>query len=198
MSTVMASSNSTSEMAVSYKDDRSLVNELVREVLDGNESALETLYKRLYNQLCHLSMRVVRTREAAEEIVNDVFNKLWTRRSEINLTGSPKSYLFVSVRNQSLDYLRKYKKEQFNEDIDEVGFSLSNDQDPHDIATFNELYDKIQEGIGQLPPQCQRIFKMSREEGLKYKEIAAELGISIKTVETQMGRALKTLREYVF
>lgn len=179
-------------------DQRDLYRLLMNRVLEGDEEAFEELFKIMYKGLCSLSYGILKSDEAAQEIVNDVFLKVWRKRNEIEIKGSVKSYLAVSVRNGSLDYLRKYKKHKLNEDIDHHDYLLSEASSPLDEVIYDEFFTKVQKAIAALPPQCQKIFRMSREEGLKYKEIATHLNLSIKTIETQMGRAMKSLRVNIY
>lgn len=132
--------------------------------------------------------------DTAEEIVQGFFVKFWTEREQIHIILSVKAYLVKSVRNKCLDFLKhrkimdKYNKEIQKELPDEA------DEGEEVIMTY-ELKEKIEKSINALPENCKEIFKKSRDEGKKYKEIAGELGISVKTVEAQIGKALKKLRE---
>ncbi|MBA7586738.1 hypothetical protein ES708_28743 [subsurface metagenome] len=132
--------------------------------------------------------------DTAEEIVQGFFVKFWTEREQIRITSSIKAYLVKSVRNKCLDFLKhrkimyKHNKEIQKEPPDIV------DEGEEVIMTY-ELKEKIENSINALHGNCREIFKMSRYEGKKYREIAGELGISVKTVEAQIGKALKKLRE---
>jgi RNA polymerase sigma-70 factor, ECF subfamily len=169
-------------------------------VQDGDYIAFRDLFTRYYRSLCNYSMRVVATREVAEEVVSDVFVKLWKNREQIEVHTSFEAYMYRAVRNQSLDYLKlKMHRVHERESLDCLQWNLAyaDHYTPVEEVVFNEFYDRVETYINDLPRQCQLIFRMSREEGLRYREIADQLNISIKTVETQMGRALKTLRERV-
>jgi RNA polymerase sigma-70 factor (ECF subfamily) len=132
--------------------------------------------------------------DVAEEIVQEVFIKLWERREELEFNSSVKSYLFRAVHNTSLNYLRHLKvREEHRQYAEERHQLLS--MEYSDGLEEKELENRIWDAIGRLPEQCARIFQMSRFEGLKYREIADKLGISPKTVEVQMGKALRRLRE---
>ena len=170
---------------------------LLNKTLQGDEKAFEMLFDQTYDMLCHLANAVIKSRMLAEEIVTDVFARLWTKRELLHIKGSGKSYLMVAVRNQALDYRRKYHRDHDMSELDRVSAVASPEADPLELAQFDELYQKVQKGIALLPTQCRAVFECSRLEGLKYKEIASKMGISIKTVETQVGRALKHLRTYV-
>jgi RNA polymerase sigma-70 factor, ECF subfamily len=169
-------------------------------VQDGDYIAFRDLFTRYYRSLCNYSMRVVATREVAEEVVSDVFVKLWKNREQIEVHTSFEAYMYRAVRNQSLDYLKlKMHRVHERESLESIQWNLAyaDHYTPVEEVVFNEFYDRVETYINDLPRQCQLIFRMSREEGLRYREIADQLNISIKTVETQMGRALKTLRERV-
>jgi RNA polymerase sigma-70 factor, ECF subfamily len=143
--------------------------------------------------LCTISRRIMKSTELAEEIVDDVFYSFWKNRSNININTSFRSYLVASVRNRSLDYLRKLKNDKPSE-LELASGVASSETIASDAMAYEELKSHITSAIQSLPPQCKLIFTMSREQELTYKEISIQLGLSIKTVDTQMGRALKHLR----
>ncbi|MEO1051881.1 MAG: RNA polymerase sigma-70 factor [Bacteroidota bacterium] len=154
----------------------------------------EQIYKYYYNRLLFYTKKYIGDPELAESVVSDVFFKLWKKRKEIQINSSFQSYLYTSVRNKSLDYLRREQTRQ-KEDESYLHNRQAEHSNPVDIFNAEELFNKIETAINTLPKDRRRVFRMSRDEGLKYKEIAEKLGISIKTVETQMGRSLKYLRE---
>ncbi len=169
-------------------------------VQDGDYIAYRELFTRYYYSLCTYAMRVVAGREVAEEVVADVFVKLWKNREHIEVHTSFEAYIYRAVRNQSLDYLKlKLHRVYERETLESIQWNpaYADHYSPMDELVFNEFYDRVENHISNLPRQCQIIFRLSREEGLRYREIAEQLKISIKTVETQMGRALKVLRERV-
>ncbi len=169
-------------------------------VQDGDYAAYRELFTRYYRALCTYSMRVVVVREVAEEVVSDVFVKLWKNREQIEVHTSFEAYMYRAVRNQSLDYLKlRMHRVYERESLESIQWNIAyaNHHTPVEEVVFNEFYERVEGHINDLPRQCQLIFRMSREEGLRYREIAERLKISIKTVETQMGRALKVLRERV-
>ncbi|TDB65981.1 RNA polymerase sigma-70 factor [Arundinibacter roseus] len=169
-------------------------------VQDGDYVAYRELFTRYYRSLCTYAMRVVVVREVAEEVVSDVFVKLWKNREQIEVHTSFEAYMYRAVRNQSLDYLKlRMHRVYERESLESIQWNLAyaDHYTPAEEVVFNEFYDRMERYINDLPRQCQLIFRMSREEGLRYREIADQLKISIKTVETQMGRALKVLRERV-
>ena len=172
-----------------------LSNEELFEVIKATDDylAFEKLYKRFYYILTHYAYRYMKCPELANDMVSEVFYKLWKKRDSISVTTSLQSYLFTAVRNKCLDQLRVENRVDKCDDSVLVDLDSSSST-PLQHAIAEELQQKIESAIEALPKDRRRVFRMSRDNGLKYKEIADTLGISIKTVETQMGRALKFLR----
>lgn len=162
--------------------------EIIRLIAKGDEQAYEQLFRSWYARLTMFAYRFIQDRQEAENIVQIVFIKYWEKRKELKIE-SLNSYLMTAVRNSCLNELKR--RPHFYSVDDQI--NLSGEEEDTDVD--QELLTRIHKVIDQMPPQRQRIFKMGRFEGLKYKEIAARLGISHKTVEVQMGKALKTLRE---
>lgn len=166
---------------------------LFKKIKKGDEKAFEKLFHGYYSHLCLFAERYVRNQAEAEEIVQDVFVRLWENRKRITIVTSVKNYLFRSVKNRCLNFLQHKKTEtQYAQKLlAEAEQATPGDED------FIEpvLLRKIEESIKSMPQKRQEIFRLSREEGLKYREIAEKLNISVKTVETHMGLAIKTLRE---
>jgi RNA polymerase sigma-70 factor (family 1) len=158
--------------------------------------AFEKIYNHTYQFLCTLAARMVKSRELAEEIVDDVFCTLWSNRKKIVINTSFKAYLATSVRNRSLDAVRKMRTTKILE-LDTASDIPCKQSVADETLFLQELNLSIESAIASLPTQCRAIFLLSREQGLMYKEIAELLKISIKTVDTQMGRALKHLRSLV-
>lgn len=158
-----------------------------------NYKAFEIMYRRFYQRLASFAYRFTQSSDKAEEVVSDVFYKLWKNRKNIEITSSLQSYLFTSVRNKCLDKLRVENRVSHCDDSVLLNYR-STISTPLQHTLGEELRKRIEIAIEALPRDRKRIFRLSRDNGLKYKEIAALLDISIKTVETQMGRALKFLR----
>ena len=164
-----------------------------RIIKNDDQQAFEQLFHQYYDVLCGFATRLLMDKTQAEEAVADVFVRIWDRRKEMKVNGSPKSFLFTCVRNQSIDRIRKRSNQRF--DFDAFDLELKNeDYTPEQVMQFEELSEKVQRGIDGLPEQCRKIFLMSREEQFTYQEIADKLGLSLKTVKTQMYRAVKKLR----
>jgi RNA polymerase sigma-70 factor (ECF subfamily) len=162
-------------------------------IRNGDRHAFERLFKDNYRPLTAYSFRFVRDLPTAENIVQDVFLKLWQSRESLLITTSLVHYLFRSVRNHSLNQLEKLKVRSGYQK-----YLVENSLHDEDFSTFYPeigLLEKIEKAISALPEKRQEIFLLAREEGLKYREIAEQLDISVKTVEAQMTMALKQLRE---
>lgn len=172
------------------------LDNLFKRVVEDDYSAFEQIFRRTHKTLCGYSSKVVRSRELAEEIVDDVFFGLWKNRKKIQITSSFQAYLNTAIRNRSLDWLRKLKHERSTE-LQNAGVLICEQSIAHETLVYHELQAQIELAIQELPRQCRTIFLMSRDQDLKYKEIAEILNISIKTVDTQMGRALKHLRKTI-
>jgi len=194
----MDTSNAITYSAKSKHHEKEDLDRLFRNLLSGDEFAFKKLFLQASGPLFAMAHGIVNSNYLAEEIVHDVFIKIWKNRDELKLNSSARAYLKISVCNMSFDYLRKYRKTFFHEDITNPGLHLLERQDPLRVYCFEELYQRVQTAISSLPEQCQIIFRLSREKGLKYKEIAHELNISIKTVETQMSRAIKKIKKLVY
>lgn len=160
---------------------------------EDNLKAFELLFHSLNTRLIKFSIFYIRQKEAAEEIVSDVFVKCWENRKNLNAITNPETYLFVAVKNQSFNYLKKYSNIHLVqiEDSDEVKFI--NTVDPEKELERKELHFLLDQAIGTLPQQACIIFKLIKEDGMKYKEVAEILNISPRTVQTQLFRAMKKL-----
>jgi len=168
--------------------------ELVRRIRAGDERALEVVFRSHYAGMASFVQRFVRSPDLAEELVQDVFLKLWTKREQLAEIETLRTYLFRAARNTALNYLRRVKlerrwaEEQGTDADPPAAFAADDDTVEQEVAAA------VKQAIDRLPPRCREIFLMSRDGGLTYAEIARSLDISVKTVETQMGRALKSLR----
>lgn len=166
------------------------LNKISRE---SDYQSFKVLYGYYFVRLFRFCMSIVHNKESAEEIVNDVFINLWRRRTHLYKIENPDVYLYVAIKNHSLDYLSKdHLKEMV--DISTVsGESIRFTLDPEQLMITEEMKKKISHAVDQLPPRCKLIFKLIKEDGLKYKEVASILDISIKTVEAQLAISMKKL-----
>jgi RNA polymerase sigma-70 factor (ECF subfamily) len=158
----------------------------------GDEAAFEQIFRQYHQQLCRYAFTILKDAEAAEEMVQDVFLKIWERKENLEITVSIKSYLYRAVHNSCLNLSDKKKKEVR---MDEAPLKIVHPSaNPAENIQTRELEKAIAAGLNQLPAECRKVFEMSRFGEMKYREIADALGISVKTVENQMGKALRIMR----
>ncbi|MDQ1085469.1 MULTISPECIES: RNA polymerase sigma-70 factor [unclassified Siphonobacter] len=153
----------------------------------------ELLYRRYYKVLCSHAVRYVYGREVAEDLVSEVFLSLWRNQSFMTITSSYRAYLFSAVRKRAYSHVQ----EEFGRrgiSLEQPEETLPTQDDPQHILQYTELLNQLENGIRSLPPQCQRVFLLSRFEGKKHREIADELNINQKTVEAHLHKALEHLR----
>lgn len=169
---------------------------LIKNLKNGDAQSMELLFRRLYPQLCAFANKYLHDLDEAEEIVQEVFYKIWKNREKLDEQQSLKSYLYTAVKNSCFTELAHSRvKDNYAQLLVKIHTQRENVairfEDP---LIASELEKDFSKAIETLPPECRRIFEMSRIEGLKYQEIADRLNISIKTVETQMSRALSKIR----
>ena len=171
-----------------------LENESIGTLLaQRDEAAFEQVFKTHFKRLHAYAFTILRDEIQAEEMVQQVFFKLWERNENLSLSGSFTAYLYRAVHNESLNYI-KHQKVRSNHQLN-VAYSMKNEvEHPAKKIMAGELEKKIHSALNELPEQCRTIFQMSRFDELKYREIADKLGISVKTVESQMSKALRLLR----
>jgi len=187
----MTAHNSRPERPAAEEKDEKL---LFRIKTNDDYKAFEILFKRYYEYLCMQSFALSRCEQKSEEIVSELFYKIWKNRKDLTIAANLKYYLHRSARNRTIDHLRKYRHEKNFSDVTLPAY-VARDPDPEHYTIGEDCRKHIKRAIGKLPPQARKVFLMSREEGKKYQEIAEELGLSIKTIETHMRRALIFLRK---
>lgn len=167
---------------------------VIRQFRHGDHHAFKILYERYAPKLYAFAKKYLQDGEASEEIVQEVFLRIWERRSYVDETGSFSAYVFQAAKNRIFNGFRKKINEQAY--LDHLLATEDSGQNLTEIQVdYREVKFKAEAAIRAMPPKRQEIFRLSREAGLKNQEIADKLGISIKTVENQMGQALKFLRE---
>ena len=150
------------------------------------------VYRHYYNALCSHAVRFVYSRMYAEDIVSDVFAEFWHKKHFRNIKTTYQTYLFRSVRNRALNFIRN----EFGHATIEIpeGVLLSAAITADEQLMYEEFYQKVQAVIEALPPKCKKVFMMSRYEGKSMKEIARIQNISVRTAETHVSKALKMMR----
>lgn len=154
----------------------------------------ELLFRKYYEPLCSHAIRFVYAKETAEDIVSEVFLNFWKNQAYHSVTTSFQAYLFRAVRYRAYNYMRwEMSKSRRSVDAQEANLA-DHSPSPAEVIQYDELHRKVEQAIETLPPQCKRVFLLSRFEGKRYQEIADELDIGLKTVETHVSKALTLLR----
>lgn len=170
------------------------LKELQVRIASEDEAAFTQLYLHFGKKLLLFSMSLVRSRETAEELVEDVFVKLWALRQRIAEIDNITVYLYVAVKNRSLNALSQKARDLIAAPFDYLDTALDEfATDPYHLLITSEMMGRMQQVIEKLPPRCKMIFKLVREDGLKYKEVAEILNISVNTIDVQMAIAVKKI-----
>lgn len=166
---------------------------IITSIKAGNSDAYKSLYLYAYEPLCLYILNFTKDKIIAEDIVQDVFIKLWINRSKLKSEYSLIPYLYKMAYNKFVDSYRKNKKK--TEELEAFKLSSLSELIEYDEDLYQQKLNSVEQAINELPPRCQEIFIMSKQENMRYKDIATELNISIKTVEHQMSKALSILRK---
>jgi RNA polymerase sigma-70 factor (family 1) len=172
----------------------------MRIALSEDMTAYKELYLLMFDRLFHFSYSFVKSKQMAQEIVSDVFVKLWQIRSQLNTVDNLKAYLFGITKNFSLSYLAKASKNlsiQLDDiDLDEIDIESAIEfKNPEDLFISKETIKNVMQAIQNLPPQCRMIFSLVKVDGLRYKEVARLLNISVFTVRNQVAIATKKIED---
>lgn len=161
--------------------------------LNDDTAAYKELFIMLHSRLRQFAYSILKSNEEAEEVVSDVFIRIWEKRDQLPAINTPRLYFYTSTRNLAFTRISRLKKQQ----------SLSADEwlvqmnsiyfDPEQLMMTEEMMRQIRQAIGDLPPRCRLIFKLVKEDGLKYREVAELLHLSVKTIEAQMAIALRRI-----
>ncbi|BDD08840.1 RNA polymerase sigma-70 factor [Fulvitalea axinellae] len=169
--------------------------ELWTKLREEDPQALDHLIRRHFTALCEFSKYLTHDSHVAEEIVSDVFAQIWFKREQLNITGNVKAYFFTAVKNRSLNFATKPKISKVSIE-DSYSTNLHSHMEADSGQRFSELRDAIDSLVEMLPPRRKLIFKMSRYEGLSYREIAKKLEISENTVQNQISEAQKFMASH--
>ena len=172
------------------------LRQLQHKIKKGDTAAFTRLYSMLFKRLYGFSFSIVKVAELAHEVVEDVLLKLWMQREKIDTIQNLPVYLYVAVKNQSLNKLALKANQWLTEDFDELTPEVASiPGDPLRLMITKEMLGRINEAIENLPPRCKMIFRLVREDGLRYKEVAEILNISVNTIDVQMATAVKRICE---
>ena len=164
-------------------------------IASGDKQAFELLFRKLYLRLCCYTNKFLNDPEESKEIVQEVFSILWETRQSINPDFPIESYLYKITKNLAICRLRRKSIESKYIEIYKAAYLEYNDSNPaHEAVCAHELEKKLADALDKLPVGCRKVYELSRNDGLKYCEIAKSLDISVKTVEAQMSKAFRILR----
>ncbi len=168
--------------------------EIIRRIRQGDKGQFESLFRSSYVSLVRYARTILKDQDTSEEIVQDLFFRIWQDRNKIQVESSLNGYLFRAVHNRCLHWIEHNRIVERHASEMSSAYHENNDN-PDDIFRYRELQEKIARILEHLPERCGRIFCMNRFEGLKYSEIAEKMSVSVKTVEADMGKALKEFRK---
>ncbi len=169
--------------------------DLVKRVKAGDQLALEEIFDRYYDGLCRFTLSLTHSRDDVEDLVQEIFVKIWTNRTSWNPKGAINTYLFKAARNQAINFIKSKRASAFYTGQDDEELPSLDDEDPVKKIYEKDAVAAVNKAIDRLSPKCRLVFTLNRWEGLSYTEIADILGVSQKTVENQISHALKILRK---
>ena len=158
------------------------------------EKIFADIYRKHYSELCIYALRFIKDEDEAEEIVQEIIFKLWEQREQLESVISLRPYLYRSVHNRCLNYIKHQKHKDLYSD---KAYAEMKTLELESLEDYNnkELEEKVQSAIDSLPQRCKEVFQLSRFEGKRNKEISEYLGISVKAVEANITRAISSLRK---
>lgn len=170
------------------------IEKLLQQIsLYNSQEAYKELFVRLHRPLYQFAYGILKSRDDAEEVVSDVFISVWEKRDRLPGIGSPLMYLYTAVKNRALNSIARQKRQQAL-DAGEWLVPLNSVYfEPEKLMITEEIMQKIRKSVQELPTRCRLIFKLIKEDGLKYKEVAELLHVSVKTIEAQMAIAIRRL-----
>lgn len=167
---------------------------LINRFIDGDKSAINDLYAEYSPRLYRFAMAYLKSESEVLDIVQEVFVNVWMNRNKLKKDSNLDAYLFTVAKNTIVSVFRKKLSEKdYLEHLKNK--SITNSIDTESQFNYNQLSNKLNDLIEQLPPQRKKIYQLSKEQGLANKTIAAELGISIKTVEDHLSKASKFIKK---
>jgi RNA polymerase sigma-70 factor (family 1) len=170
-----------------------IVKDTITLLQEGDHAAFEQLFDEYFDALCRYAYSIIKDMDEAEDSVQKTFCKLWDQREELNIHTSISYYLYRMVHNDCLNRIKQIKLHQEHNLNYSNMVKTDNDSVSEHIAT-TELQEAIKKALDNFPPQCRKVFELSRNEQMSYAEIAQELGITNNTIENHISKALKLMR----
>jgi RNA polymerase sigma-70 factor (ECF subfamily) len=169
--------------------------ELVQDLRRGVYDAFDELFNEYCSTIFHFAVSILKSKEEAEEVVQNTFLIVWEKRQSIDYRQSFKSFIFTIAHNITIDTFRRKIKEKKYRDHVLINASIFYDQEEFHIS--NDLLRNVERIIEELPDRRREIFKLRKEKGFSYKKIADELDISVKTVENSINLAVKYIKSRI-
>jgi RNA polymerase sigma-70 factor (ECF subfamily) len=176
-----------------YHNDR----DLLLQVANGNEQAFKALFDNYHSRLFQYILNLTKSKEAAEELVMDVFTKLWLGRDTLTEIENVDGFLFRIAHNKSIDFLRSAARNRNLSDFIWDRIQVPEHSNPDQLLMIKEYEAKLKEAINAMTPARRRVYQMSREQGLTHQQIAEELNVSKNTVTNQVMEAQRFIRNYL-
>jgi RNA polymerase sigma-70 factor (ECF subfamily) len=176
-----------------YHNDR----DLLLQVANGNEQAFKALFDNYHSRLFQYILNLTKSKEAAEELVMDVFTKLWLGRDTLTEIENIDGFLFRIAHNKSIDFLRSAARNRNLSDFIWDRIQVPEHANPDQLLMIKEYETKLKEAINLMTPARRRVYQMSREQGLTHQQIAEELNVSKNTVTNQVMEAQRFIRNYL-
>lgn len=165
--------------------------QLIDRLKSGDDGALSAIYKKYWQQLYLSAYHILKDEQACEDIIQELFIKLWDNRSSVQISVSLKAYLYASIR---YEVYRQVRNSMSTSDVFDTLFDRLQTPVDYENIEYKELIAQVSSAVNALPQKCREVYKLSREEYLSHKQIASRLNISTKTVENHLTKALKQLR----
>ncbi len=159
----------------------------------NDQAAYKELFLLLHGRLKQFAYSILKSHEEAEELVSDLFIRVWEKRDQLTTIESPLLYFYATAKNLAYNRINKQKRQQQPPPEEWLVQLNSIYFDPEQLMMTEEMMRQIRQAINNLPPRCRVIFKLVKEDGLRYKEVAELLQLSVKTIEAQMAIALRRL-----
>lgn len=160
----------------------------------GDDTAFPLLFYESKDKLYSFLFDLTKSKEIAEDMVQNVFLKIWYDRQKFVEVNNFNAYIFRTARNMAIDYIRKYARETYPLTLLHENSLAHDDRDPHDQFIYKELSNKIKVAIDNLPPQQKKVYLLHTEQGLKHDEIAVLMNLSTSTIRNHLMHALSSLR----
>ncbi|MFC3197540.1 RNA polymerase sigma-70 factor [Parapedobacter deserti] len=179
--------------------DHTSTGTLFARIQRGEKQAFDQLYLLHFDNLKQFAQQYVKREEAADELVSELFVQVWLRKGSLHEINNPTRYLYQSVKNACLTYLKRENRHARVpiDEVDQASLQTAVIANPEQLLEYKELLSLLEEAVDLMPHQRQTVFRMVKEDRLKCREVAELLGLSVRTVENQVYRAVKQLNEVV-